>query len=94
MSVFPIVDRYRLELRALPFGRANGEEMVGLRQRGADGHRSDAIEETLPTPKVEALFAMFLEERVPPNVSGPYLLRYVMERIVPADRALAMRKAI
>ena len=94
MSAFPIVDRYRSELRALPFGRANDEEMVELRQRGADGHWSNAIEGIHPTPEVEALFAMFLEERVPPDVSGPYVLRYVMERIVPADRALAMREAV
>ncbi len=95
MSAFPIVERYRAELRAMPYKRVNDEGMVELRRRRADAHHSNAIEGIHPTPELEALFAMFHEERVPPDVSGRYVHRYVMERIVPADRALAaMREAV
>lgn len=94
MSAFPVVDRYRAELRAMPFPRVDDAGMVELRRRGADAHQSSAIEGIHPTPELEALFTMFLEERVPPDVSGPYMHRYVMERIVPQDRALAMREAV
>ncbi len=94
MSAFPIVDRYRAELRAMPFPRVDDAGMVELRRRRANAHQSSAIEGIHPTPELEALIAMFLEERVPPDVSGPFTHRYVMERIVPADRALGARKAV
>lgn len=94
MSAFPIIDRYRVELRGLPFQRVDDEGMVELRRRGADAHQSSAIEGIHPTPEMEALFTMFLEERVPLDMSGPYVMRYIMERIVPLDRALAMREAV
>ncbi|NPD70343.1 hypothetical protein HN018_28155 (plasmid) [Lichenicola cladoniae] len=94
MPAFPIVDRYRAELRAMPFPRMDDAGMVDLRRRGADAHQSSAIEGIHPTPELEALFTMLLEERVPPDVSDPYVHRYVMERIVAADRAQAMREAV
>ena len=78
----------------MPFPRVDDAGMAELRRRGAEAHHSSAIEGIHPTPELEALFAMFLEERVPPDVSGPYVDRYVMERIVPWDRALAMRAAV
>ena len=95
MSLFPIVDRYRAELRAKAFPRVDDAGMIELRRRGADAHQSSAIEGIHPTPELEALFAMLLEERVPPDVSGSYVHRYVMEQIVPAGRTLAaMRQAV
>ena len=78
----------------MPSPRVDDAGMVKLRRRGTNAHQSSAIEGIHPTPELEALFTMFLEERVPPDVSGPYVHRYVMERIVPQDRAPAMRAAV
>ncbi len=94
MSAFPTIDRYRAELRAMPFPRVDDAAMIELRRRGSNADQSSTIESIHPTRELEALFAMFLEEHVPPDVSGPYVHRYVMERIVPQDRALAMRAAV
>ncbi len=94
MPSFPVVERYRAELRALPFVRLDDAAMVELRIRSADAHQSSAIEGIHPTPEIEALFAMFLEERIPPSVSAPYATRYVMEQVVPADRAQAIRRSV
>ena len=94
MPAFPTIDRYRTELSAMPFPRVDEAGMIELRRRSADAHHSSAIEGIHPTPELEALFAMFLEERVPSDVSGPHVHRYVMERIVPQDRARAMRAAV
>ena len=93
MPAFPIVELYRTELRTLPFVRLDDAAMARLRIRSADAHQSSAIEGIYPTPEVEALFAMFLEERVPPSVSAPYVTRYVMERVVPADGTQAARRS-
>ena len=87
-----IVEQYRAELRAQPYTRVDDATLAELRQRSAEGHHSNAIEGIHPTPEIVALFAMFLEERVPPDVSGPYVHRYIMERIVPMDRALTAKR--
>lgn len=89
MPVFPIIEQYRAELRALPYTRLDDAPLAELRRSIAESHHSNAIEGIHPTPELEALFEMFLEERTPPDVLGPYVDRYVMERIVAADRALA-----
>ena len=95
MSAFPVIEGYRAELRALSFPRVDDAGMVELRRRGAEAHHSSAIEGIHPTPELEALFDMLLEERAPPDVSGPYVDRYIMEQLVPQDRALApMREAV
>ena len=92
MTVFPLIEQYRAELRSQPYVRVDDAELAELRRRSDAAHHSNAIEGIHPTPELEALFAMFLEERAPPDVFGPYVDRYVMERIVPADRALTRAK--
>ena len=94
MSAFPIIERYRAELRAASFPRVDKAGMIELRQRGAEAHHSSAIEGIHPTPELGALFDMLLDERVPPDVSSTYVHRYIMEQIVPQDRATAMREAV
>ena len=75
MSAFPTIDRYRAELRAMPFPRVDDAGMIELCRRGSNAHQSSAIEGIRPTPELEALFTMFLDERVPPDMSGPYVHR-------------------
>ena len=93
MGVFPVVEHYRAELHARAYARVDEQALAELRRRSESGHHSNAIEGIHPTPELAALFAMFLEERVPPEVSGPYVHRYILERIVPADRDLALSEA-
>lgn len=94
MSVFPVVEQYRAELRARPYARLDDQEVADLRQRSAEAHHSNAIEGIHPTPELAALFAMFLEERAPPDVFGPLVDRYILERIVPADRTATPATAV
>lgn len=94
MAMFPVVERYRSELHAQPYVRLDDAALAELRQRSSSAHHSSAIEGIHPTPEMEALFTMFLEERVPPGVLGPYVDRFIIERIVPADQAEVMEKAV
>ena len=89
-----IVEQYRAELRARSYTRVDDATLTELRQRTAEGHHSNAIEGIHPTPELMALFAMFLDERAPPDVSGPYVQRYIMERIVPAAQMPVMKEAV
>ena len=94
MSAFPIIDRYRAELRAKPFARLDDQALAEIRRRYESAHHSNAIEDIHPTPELKALFEMLLDERVPTDVSGPYVTRYIWERIVPADREAVLREAV
>jgi len=89
-----IVEQFRAELRARSYTRVGDATLTELRQRTAEGHHSNAIEGIYPTPELMSLFTMFLEERASLDVSGPYVHRYIMERIVPAARAPAMKEAV
>ena len=94
MAIFPVIERYRSELRRQAYVRPGDEAMDEMRRRSANAHQSSAIEDIHPTPELKALFDMLLEERAPTAVCEPYVMRYIAEQIVPADRALAMRKAV
>ena len=93
-GIFPVVEHYRAELHAQAYVRVDDQALAELRRRSESGHCSNAIEGIHPTPELAALFAMFLEERVPPDVSGLYVYRYILEPIVPADRDLALSEAV
>ncbi len=74
--------------------RMDDAALAELRQRSAEANHSNAIEGIYPTPELQALFAMFLEERTSPDVFGPYVDRYIEEKIVPADRVPAIAEAV
>jgi hypothetical protein len=90
MLPFPLVERYRAELRSMPFERLHDAAAAELRRRLAGAHASSAIEGIHPTPELEALFAMFVEERAPAHVLGPFVDRYIAERFVPDGAATAV----
>ena len=79
---FPRVEALRQELRSLPFVRLDDSELAQLRARLFVGHHNNAIEGIEPSPQMEALFAMFLQERAPLTVSEPFLDRYIREVLV------------
>ena len=94
MRSFPVVEGYRQELRNQSFERVDDIGMVELRRNSVDAHQSSVIEGIHPTPEVEALFTMLLEEHVPPEVSEFYVMRYVTEQLVPAARAVDIKEAV
>lgn len=87
MTLFAVIEDYRRELRALPFIRLGAEQRDGLDHRYRSMHHSNAIEGVHPTPELEALFRMFVEEGVPPAVSDRFVDRYVEERILVSVKA-------
>ena len=48
------------------------------------------IEGVHPTPELEALFRMFVEEGVPPAVSDQFVDRYVAEHVLASTKALVV----
>ncbi len=81
MPLFAVIEGYRRELRALPFMRLDAEQRDELDSRYRSMHHSNAIEGVHPTPELEALCRMFVEEGVPPAVSDQFVDRYVAERV-------------
>ena len=92
MRSFPVIEQYRKELRAQTFERVDDAGTVKLRRNSIDAHQSSVIEGIQPPPEVEALFDMFLEERVPPHISEWYVMRYVTEQLVPAARTIGINE--
>lgn len=85
-TTFPVVERLRAELRAAPFRRLDAAGGERLRRAHAEMHHSNAIEGVHPTPELVALFAMFVEERAPPEATEGLVLRYMAERIAAGAR--------
>lgn len=90
MPGFPLIEQYRAELQARPYARLDDDQVAELRYKMAGAHNSNAIEGIHPTPEMEALFSMLIEERTPPDVLGSYVDRYIVCRFVPADVAAAV----
>jgi len=82
---FPVIERYRAELLASGFVPLDDAALEELRQAEAEMHHSNAIEGIHPSPETAALFEMLLEIRVPPDVSQPFVKRYLKERIVSGE---------
>ena len=89
MTRFEVIEGYRRELRAMPFSRLDAGAQAALARSYRNSHHSNAIEGVHPTPEMEALFHMLVEERVPPETSDAFVDRYVRERIVPGATATA-----
>ena len=79
--MYPRVERYRDAVRAVTFCPMSALEIAELRRFYYSEHFSDMIGER-PSPEVFALLDMFLSERVPPDVSERFILRYVCEEVV------------
>ncbi|MGI4880251.1 MAG: hypothetical protein ACRYG4_22505 [Janthinobacterium lividum] len=89
MTIFPAVEAYRAELRGLDFEPLDDWDLDDMRDRHRHAHVSNAIEGIHPTPELAALFEMFLEERAPADVSGPFVDRWLRERLSAQRDALA-----
>ena len=78
---FPRVERYRKELRSRVFRQMSDLELAQV----AAIYRSPEYREMIgayPSSETVALLEMFLTERVPPDVSEEFIMRYVVEEVV------------
>lgn len=89
MTMFPAIETYRAELRAQNFVRLEGAQLDQLRGDLREMHYSNEIEGIHPTPELAALFAMFIEERAPASAFGPFVHRWLRERLPAQKAALA-----
>lgn len=76
---FPLIEGYRAELRANRYTRLSEAEGARVAERFARSHHSNAMEDIHPSPALAALFAMFVEERVPVPLAEQYADRYLAE---------------
>lgn len=84
MPAFPLVERYRAELRHTAYTPLTDAELAEQDDDDRDAVQSLAIEGLYGTPEIEALFAMLREERAPADVALGVVDRYVRERLLPA----------
>lgn len=69
------IETIRAEVRAMDFVRGTSSEVAMWQDDMADAHANLVIENMIPTPNEDALFAMMLEEAVPPPLVSQILLR-------------------
>lgn len=81
---FPLVERYRAELQASDYARLSADDTMRMKHRFALSHHSNAIEDVHPSPKLFALFEMFVQERVPVSVAQGYVSRFMKDEDEPA----------
>ncbi|MFC0408823.1 hypothetical protein [Roseomonas elaeocarpi] len=75
------IEYYRAQIRALRFQRLDDAS----RDRLSAVYRSGAFQDAANTdssPEVSDLLEMFLEERVPPEISLEYVQKFVAEEVV------------
>ena len=82
MTRFPAIEIYRAELTALDYAPLNDRELATVRQRYADAHHSNAIEDIHPSAEQLAFTALMLDLRVPRDIANRYSDRFLQERIV------------
>lgn len=82
---FQLVERYRAELQASDYARLSEDETMHMKHRFALSHHSNAIEDVHPSPELFALFAMFVQERVPVSIAQGYVNRFMKDEDEPAS---------
>lgn len=87
MTTFPIIDRYRAELKATSYTPLSDPELARTRQRYAEAHHSNAIEGIHPKAEQLAFTDLMIELRVPPDLMSQYTDRFVQEYILGRPRA-------
>ena len=85
MSDFDI-EAIRREVRAMDFVRGTSAEVSMWHEDMADSRANLVIEDMIPTPNDDAIFAMMLDEGVPPPLISQILLRLLDHP--DADRSL------
>jgi hypothetical protein len=84
-TVFPIVERYREQLRHIQFNLLNDVELAEFEHRLAIARHSKAILGMALIPEQEEFFAMLVEERVGKPASDMLFRRFIVElKVVPS----------
>lgn len=87
-AMFPIVEKYRARARRLRFVPLTDEELRQRARRDAAAVVDQAIEELEATDEEAAMFAMFLEERLPDAIRGRLISDWIAETL-PVSRPSA-----
>ena len=82
------VEALRAEVRALDYVRGSAVDELAWREADEDSRHNHRIEGIEFSPTEEALFAMLLEERVPPDLTVRIVLK--LQGHPDADPALAI----
>ena len=77
------VEAVRAQVRTMDYVRGTPEEVAQWREDNEDSRANLVIEGMTPTPDEDALFAMLLDEGVPPTL----VTRIVISLYVPATIA-------
>ena len=87
VSTSPLVEAYRADLRLADYARLSEDETARMADRFAVSHHSNAMAGVHPSPELAALFAMFVEERVPLPLAEQYFHRFMAEDAKTGTRA-------
>ena len=70
------VEALRAQVRAMDYVRGTPEDVAQWREDNADSRANLVIEGMIPTPDEDAMFAMLLDEGVPPTLVTRIILRF------------------
>lgn len=80
-AIFPIVEKYRARARRLRFVPLTDEELQHRARRDAAAVVDQAIESLEATDEEAAMFAMFLEERLPDAIRTRLISEWISETL-------------
>jgi hypothetical protein len=70
------VEALRAQVRAMDYVRGTAEEVAQWREDNENSRANLVIEGMTPTPDEDAMFAMLLDEGVPPTLVTRIILRF------------------
>lgn len=68
------VEAIRAKIRAMDFTRGMADQVILWREDDRDSRANLTIEDMMPEPDEDALFAMMMEEAVPPPIQTQIIL--------------------
>ena len=67
------LDKLRADIQAADFKRLSNDEAIALQRQYSAAHRASVERGDIPPTALVALFALFVEEKVPPHISQGYV---------------------
>ena len=78
------VEAVRAQVRAMDYVRGTPEEVAQWREDNEDSRANLVIEGMIPTPDEDAMFAMLLDEGVPPTLVTSIVLALYLPATIAA----------
>ncbi len=73
------LERLRADIQAANFKRLSNDEAIALQRQYSAAHRARVERGDIPPTSLIALFALFVEEKVPPHISAHYVENFLKE---------------